>query len=207
MATKTKAKAKTKAKTTQTAKKALTRAQGPGPKSKKTPAAAKAPARGKPASTAKLTVKPAAKPVSKCVLGSKDLEQFKAVLLRMRERLTGQINALSDDSLKYIDDSSSEDRTDDFDREFALNLVSSEHDAVFDIDEALRRIEERTYGACDACGQAIERGRLQALPFARMCVRCQSDAERGRSRFRPFGDTLSQGSEPSTETAEAEEAE
>jgi RNA polymerase-binding transcription factor DksA len=148
-----------------------------------------------------------AKVVPKTALAAKELEQFKGALLRLRERLTGQISSLSDDSLRYVDDSSSEDRTDDFDREFALNLVSSEHDALFDIDEALRRIEERTYGACGSCGEAIEKGRLQALPFARMCVRCQSDSERGRSRFRPFGDTLSEGTEPSAEAAETEEVE
>ena len=106
-----------------------------------------------------------------------------------------------------MDDASSEDRTDDFDREFALNLVSSEHDAIFEIDEALRRIAEGTYGICDTCNCLIERTRLRALPFAKLCVRCQSETERGRSRFRPFGDTLVQGAERGAEGAEAEETE
>lgn len=145
---------------------------------------------------------PAKSPVDK-----KSLDVLKEALIKMRDRLTGQITALADDSLKYIDDASSEDRTDDFDREFALNLVSSEHDSVFEINNALRRIDEGTYGVCDACSCPIEKPRLQALPFARMCVKCQSEQEKGRVRFRPFGSTLTQGDEQQPESIEPEEQE
>lgn len=168
---------------------------------------------------AKPVAKPAAKPVAKPVVkmivkpkvkskvDKKSLIFLKNVLIKTRDRLTGQISALSDDSLKYIDDASSEDRTDDFDREFALNLASSEHDAIFEIDNALRRIEEGIYGVCDSCSCQIEKPRLHALPFCRMCIKCQSEQEKGRSRFRPFGETLAQGIEPVAETVESEEAE
>jgi RNA polymerase-binding transcription factor DksA len=148
-----------------------------------------------------------AKPKVKSPFDAKSLNQIRDMLLKMRDRLTGQISTLSDDSLKYKDDGSSEDRTDDFDREFALNLVSSEHDAIFEIDGALRRLEEGVYGLCDACGCAVEKARVHALPFARMCMKCQSEAEKGRSRFRPFGETLAQGVEQTPEVAETEEAE
>lgn len=147
------------------------------------------------------------RPVRKSPLDEKVLAQLKDVLIKMRDRLTGQISSQSDDSLKYVDDTSSEDRTDDFDKEFALNLVSSEHDSVFEINNALRRIAEGTYGYCDGCSCAIEKPRLQALPFARMCIRCQSEQEKGRSRFRPFGDTLAQGVEQTPEVSEPEESE
>lgn len=148
-------------------------------------------------------------PVSrKSNIDAKSLAHIQEMLIKMRDRLTGQITALSDDSLKYIDDSSSEDRTDDFDREFALNLVSSEQDSVFEIDSALRRIKEGNYGSCDFCGCAIEKARLQALPFARMCVKCQSASEKGRVRFRPFGEALEQGVEQEVpELVEPEESE
>ncbi len=170
----------------------------------------------KPAKPAvKPVAKPAAKPVAKMIVkpkvkskvDKKSLRFLKDVLIKMRDRLTGQISALSDDSLKYIDDASSEDRTDDFDREFALNLASSEHDSIFEIDGALRRIEEGIYGVCDSCSCQIEKPRLHALPFCRMCIKCQSEQEKGRSRFRPFGETLAQGIEPVAETVESEEAE
>ena len=166
----------------------------------------------KPVAKAKV-IKPVSKvlPKSKPALKSKDdkksLDTLKEILIKMRDRLTGQVTALSDDSLKYIDDASSEDRTDDFDREFALNLVSSEHDSIFEINNALRRIEEGIYGVCDSCSCQIEKPRLHALPFARMCIKCQSEQERGRSRFRPFGDTLAQGVEQTPEVSETEETE
>lgn len=141
-------------------------------------------------------------------LDSKTLERIQDILIKMRDRLTGQISALSDESLKYIDDSSSEDRTDDFDREFALNLVSTEQESVFEIDNALRRIKEGTYGMCDFCGCPVEKARLQALPFARMCIKCQSASEKGRTRFRPFGEALEQGVEQEVpEVVEPEENE
>jgi len=147
------------------------------------------------------------RPVLKSPVDAKVLQQLKETLIKMRDRLTGQISSQSDDSLKYVDDTSSEDRTDDFDKEFALNLVSSEHDSVFEINNALRRIAEGTYGVCDGCNCAIEKPRLYALPFARMCIRCQSEQEKGRTRFRPFGDTLAQGVEQTPEVTEQEEAE
>ncbi|MEI6564004.1 MAG: TraR/DksA C4-type zinc finger protein [bacterium] len=143
----------------------------------------------------------------KSPLDQKMLQLLKDAMIKMRDRLTGQISAQSDDSLKYVDDTSSEDRTDDFDKEFALNMVSSEHDSLFEIDNALRRIAEHNYGFCDGCNCAIEKPRLQALPFARMCIRCQSEQEKGRTRFRPFGDTLAQGVEQAPEVVEQEEAE
>jgi DnaK suppressor protein len=164
----------------------------------------------KPVKVVKLSVPVAAKPVPKrkSHFDKKSLANIQDILIKMRDRLTGQISALSDDSLKYIDDSSSDDRTDDFDREFALNLMSSEQDSVFEIDSALRRIKEGAYGFCDSCGCLIEKARLQALPFARACVKCQSAAEKGRVRFRPFGEALEQGVEQEApEVAEPEENE
>ncbi len=148
-----------------------------------------------------------ARPVRSSPVDDKSLQQLKEAMIKMRDRLTGQISSQSDDSLKYVDDTSSEDRTDDFDKEFALTLVSSEHDSIFEIDNALRRIAEGTYGLCDGCGCTIEKPRLHALPFARMCIRCQSEQEKGRARFRPFGDTLAQGVEQTPEVTEPEEPE
>jgi len=136
-----------------------------------------------------------------------ELGIFQTPLIKLRDQINRRIHTMADDSLKNIDDTPSEDRTDDFDREFALNLVSTEHDVLFEIDDALRRIHLKTYGKCDGCSKRIEKIRLRALPFARMCVKCQSESERGRSRFRPFGETLTQGTEAAAEPAEVEEAE
>jgi DnaK suppressor protein len=143
----------------------------------------------------------------KSLYSPSELAYFQTPLIKLRDQINRRIHTMANDSLKNVDDTPSEDRTDDFDREFALNLVSSEHYVLFEIDDALRRIQLKSYGKCDGCTKKIEKIRLRALPFARMCVKCQSESERGRSRFRPFGETLAQGTEAAVETAEVEEAE
>jgi RNA polymerase-binding transcription factor DksA len=68
--------------------------------------------------------------------------------------------------------------SDAYDRDFALSLLSQEQDALYEIDEALKRIEMGTYGKCEMSGKPIPRARLEAIPFARFTVECQSQLER-----------------------------
>lgn len=70
------------------------------------------------------------------------------------------------------------------DRDFALSLLSQEQDALFEIEQALERITSGAYGLCATCGQAIPRARLEAIPFARLTVECQSRIEKGRKTHR-----------------------
>jgi DnaK suppressor protein len=113
-------------------------------------------------------------------------------LLSLRERITGQINFLATDNLNRtqkdteVDFRSEEQGTDNFDRDFALNRVSLEQDIVFEIDEAMNRLKIGTYGLCESCTGPIEKARLGALPYSRMCIACQSKTEAGRKRFRSF---------------------
>jgi len=113
-------------------------------------------------------------------------------LLRARERITGQINFLVADNLSRtqkdaeVDFRSEEQGTDNFERDFALNRVSMEQDIVFEIDEALNRMKIGSYGACESCGGPIEKPRLDALPYSRMCVSCQSKLETGHKKFHSF---------------------
>ena len=118
-------------------------------------------------------------------LRSRDRDVFKKMLLRLRERLSGQISSLKSASLTRADSVySEEDGTDAFDRQFALTLASSENESVLEIDEALRRLEEKSYGVCESCGDNIKKPRLQALPFVRKCIRCQSEEEKRHRGFR-----------------------
>jgi len=125
-------------------------------------------------------------------LGADKKRELCDKLLRMRERITGQINFLVADNLSRtpkdaeVDFRSEEQGTDNFERDFALNRVSSEQDIVFEINEALNRMKIGTYGACESCGGPIEKPRLDALPYSRMCVGCQSKLETGRKKFRSF---------------------
>src|SRR5436190_19908278 len=68
--------------------------------------------------------------------------------------------------------------SDAYDRDFALSLLSQEQDALYEIDQALKRIELGTYGICEMSGKQIPRARLEAIPFARFTVKCQSQLEK-----------------------------
>ncbi|MFO7534845.1 MAG: TraR/DksA C4-type zinc finger protein [Kiritimatiellia bacterium] len=146
-------------------------------------------------------------PEVKSPFSEKDLERFKNLLLDLRARLTGQVSSLASESLTVADETPSDDRTDDFDREFALNVAGSVQDALFEIDEALRRIQDGRYGICEVSGKAIEKERLKALPYARYCVSVQAAMEKGRTRYRPFGNVLVQPPEREPNSSESEEQE
>src|SRR5262245_8258567 len=80
-----------------------------------------------------------------------------------------------------------DDGSDAYDRDFALSLLSQEQDALYEIDEALKRVELGTYGKCEMSGKPIPRARLEAIPFARFTVECQSQLEKQSrgARIRP----------------------
>lgn len=139
-----------------------------------------------PAAAKAMAGKSKAVEVPRIKLTAKTEQEFKDMLIAMRQRLTGQIAALQDDSLQRQDAvNSEEDGTDAFERQFALNIASSENEVVFEIDEALQRISQKAYGVCEQCGGGIEEARLKALPFVRMCIRCKTENEKGVRRFRP----------------------
>ena len=66
-----------------------------------------------------------------------------------------------------------------FDQELTLSLLGSEKDALDQIDGALKRIEDGSYGQCEECGVKIPESRLEAIPYAALCVRCASQQEDG----------------------------
>lgn len=117
---------------------------------------------------------------------AKDLENFRKELLALRDRLTSQVAHMREDSLKRDDEvNPEEDGTDAFDRLFALERAGCDQDIIFTIDESIRAIDEGKYGVCDGCSSLIEKPRLQALPFAKNCIKCQSEMERGRNNISP----------------------
>ena len=100
--------------------------------------------------------------------------------------------------------------SDAYDRDFALSLLSQEQDALYEIDQALKRIEVGTYGVCEMSGKPIPRARLEAIPFARFTVQCQSQLEKQNkaSRVRQsvtslFGLTEEEGGEGEEEESVA----
>ena len=84
-------------------------------------------------------------------------------LLELREQLLRQMNGLAKESAQELPGYSlhmADSGTDNFDRDFALSLLSSDQDAVYEIEEALKRIEKKTYGVCELTGKTIPKARL-----------------------------------------------
>lgn len=121
-------------------------------------------------------------------------------LVEMRDQILDGIDFLAGDNLNRSQRESSGDLsgysihmadvgTDNFDREFALSLASTERRMLYEIEEAIRRLEAGGFGACERCSVKIPMARLRALPSARYCVPCQEEAEkRMRLGLPPFLD-------------------
>ena len=109
-----------------------------------------------------------------------DLNRFRKNLLELRESLQGKSGALKFAALERDDERTQEDDdgTDAFMRLQALGQVGDQNRTIAQIDEALHKIEDGTYGVCEMCGQLIRKQRLENLPFARTCMECQSEVEK-----------------------------
>jgi RNA polymerase-binding transcription factor DksA len=129
-------------------------------------------------------------------------------LLDLRERLLNQMSGLAKESAEQLASYSlhmADSGTDNFDRDFALSLLSSDQDAIYEIEEALKRIERNTYGICELTGKAIPKARLDAIPWTRFTVEAQAQLEKdGALRQRRLG---SLGTVDSTGAVEVEEEE
>jgi len=112
-------------------------------------------------------------------------------LLELREQLLRQMSGLAKESAQELPGYSlhmADSGTDNFDRDFALSLLSSDQDAVFEIEEALKRIERKTYGVCELTGKEIPRARLEAIPWTRFTVEAQAQLEKdGALKSRRLG--------------------
>jgi DnaK suppressor protein len=109
------------------------------------------------------------------------MKTIKDMLVKMREELVQEIGRRSKATTEAgaqdigdILDSVSEERT----RELDMILTDREKRKLHQIDDALDRIEDGTYGQCDECGVKIPKARLKVLPFAKFCVECQEKNER-----------------------------
>jgi RNA polymerase-binding transcription factor DksA len=132
-------------------------------------------------------------------------------LLELRERLLAQMSGLAKESAEEMSNYSlhmADSGTDNFDRDFALSLLSSDQDAIYEIEEALKRIERETYGICELTGKPIPKPRLDAIPWTRFTVEAQSQLEReGALRQRRLGQLGTVDNSGGTDVEEEEEAE
>ena len=115
----------------------------------------------------------------------KKWKKYYKLLLDLRQHVSDELDLHTSDTLKKeAHDNSIEDDsgTDAFDRDFALSLVSSEQDALNEVEEAIRRIKDGTYGVCEVTGEDIAKERLAAVPFARYSVQGQAEFEKNQRR-------------------------
>lgn len=107
-------------------------------------------------------------------------------LLALRARLRGDVNQMTDNTLFEAKTTRMPNRmaelgSGNFEQELTLSLLGSERTALDQIEAAIKRVEEGSYGWCETCGGRIPQARLQALPYAAQCVRCASKEEAIRS--------------------------
>ncbi len=102
-------------------------------------------------------------------------------LLETRDRLVDQIRTLSAQSLsssKQAGEELADVGSDNFLREMELSLMSEEGRTIQAIQEAIERLKSGSYGVCEECNKKIQPGRLEAIPYARMCIECKSLKEK-----------------------------
>lgn len=118
-------------------------------------------------------------------------------LLDLRDKSLDSMNGVARDTLRNHPEGSeasgsgehqADAGSDAYDRDFALSLLSKEQDGLYEIEQALARIDNGTYGICEMSYKIIPIPRLEAIPFARLTVECQAqwEKEKGQNaRFRP----------------------
>jgi RNA polymerase-binding protein DksA len=122
-------------------------------------------------------------------MNKKDLQKFKKLLLKEREKLTKEMKHIQQDSLGKSHKEATGDlssytyhmadmATDNYGIDFSLDRVSTEQKLLYLIDEALARIEDGTYGDCEQCKKKIAHERLEAVSHAILCIDCQSKEEK-----------------------------
>ena len=123
-------------------------------------------------------------------LTASDIEHLKQALLEKRREIIGNVNEMEDEALKKSRMDASGDLssmpihmadigTDNYEQELALDLMDGERKLIREIDDALERIEQGTYGICEATGKPIAKARLEATPWARYCVEHARKLEKG----------------------------
>ena len=121
-------------------------------------------------------------------MNREDLKPYKERLVALRTRLRGDVSQMTDAVLEKTPMQASGDLsampihmadvgTDNFEREFTLTLMESKDRTLEQIEEALERIEDGMYGVCEKCNARIPKARLNAIPYAVLCVRCAARME------------------------------
>ena len=120
------------------------------------------------------------------------LKQFRTALLHERTKFAGEIRAIVREASKNPREASgdlsaytvhlADMSADTYERELSMNIASSEQEVLYQIDEALKRLDEGTYGVCLQCSKPISMKRLKAVPYTSLCISCQRVKEQKAKR-------------------------
>ena len=120
-------------------------------------------------------------------MNKREAAKYKKILIEKREDILKEINHIARENLRSQKDASgdlsgysfhmADMASDSYDRELSLNIASGEQEVIYEIDDALKRIDEGKYGRCLSCDKKIPAKRLTALPYAKYCIKCQSKEE------------------------------
>lgn len=119
----------------------------------------------------------------------KELSEFRKIIAKRKDEILDEIKHISEDTLKKSQKEASGDisgytyhmadvATDTYDREFSLGIASNGREFIYELDDALKRIDDNTFGICEGCKLVISKTRLKAVPGARFCIKCQEKKEK-----------------------------
>lgn len=116
-------------------------------------------------------------------LSKEQLKQFRQLLITERSKLASEIKSIAQDTSKSPREASgdlsaytihmADMAADTYERELSMNIVSSEQEILYQIDDALKRLDDGSFGVCQQCNQPITMSRLKAVPYASLCIACQ----------------------------------
>ncbi len=121
------------------------------------------------------------------MMTKQQIKVFRKQLVEARARFANEIKAIAREAAKNPREASgdlssytmhmADMSADTYERELSTGLASSEHEVFYQIEEALKRIEEGVYGDCQQCGKPISLNRLKAVPYSALCIGCQRAKE------------------------------
>ncbi len=125
-------------------------------------------------------------------LSKEQLKQFRQLLITERAKLADEIRSLAQDASKSPREASgdlsaytvhmADMAADTYEREVSMNIVSSEQELLYQVDDALKRLDDGSFGVCQQCSQPITMSRLKAVPYASLCIACQRTKEQQKNK-------------------------
>ena len=125
-------------------------------------------------------------------LSKEQLKYFRQLLITERAKFLSELKAIVQESSKSPREASgdlsgytvhmADMAADTYEREMNVNIASSEQEILYQIDDALKRIDDGTFGVCQSCNKSITMSRLKAVPYASLCIECQRAKEQKSKR-------------------------